>query len=196
MKVTNPITVLLIGLIFFILLSCDKRSSSEADLRGYPYDFVRRISDQVNYSLETNEVLNYEIRLWIKLEASTSSQLYILKEINSNTYLNKFHLELREDSFSYELDNCQAWFEKPNIQTSDIINKLYRLGFKELKSQPDSVKKRIGDGTSYILELRDSTYYGAINYNSPHLFMDYNSQAFLKILKDLESDLKFEYLEY
>ena len=67
------------------------------------------------------------------------------------------------------------------------------LGFDNVQSQPDSIKQMIGDGTTYIIEVKDDGYYKTIDCNMPHLFDDSNNKKLTEILNFLSKKVGFYY---
>lgn len=182
--------------IFLYSLSCTppkRREVATFDLCKYPCDYVQRISQQLDYSLRDTGVYQHEIRFWAIYEATNLTERYVLKDVDSLTFLNAYALWEYEGSKSYQIDSLQATVRQRTTSTENLTTQLYDLGFRNMVSQPDSIRQRIGDGVTYVVELRDSTYYKLVFYNSPHLFDDENHQSFMKVLRIFEKEIDWEY---
>lgn len=183
--------------VFTIALSCsttEKKGEPLPDKNvNYPFDYVEHVSAQFLYPLKTSSISNNEIRLWLNYEVFDVADLIILKDIGSLTYLTKYHYHKKDISRMYLIDSVSVTNEIVTTTAKELSTDLFSKKFKKLVNQPDSIRKSMGDGITYIIELRDSAYYKLLHYNSPYHFNDDNHQSFMKIIRALEPALKWKH---
>jgi hypothetical protein len=182
--------------IFFI--SCgqtsnDKSSLQETNETKDSFSYVEEVGQQLIYSLAANTVSQHEVRLCINFAGLSSAELFVMRDFDTRTFLNKYHFQQYGIINRDHIDSVALEIGLPSISTEQLIGKIYELNFRELVSQPDSIISMIGDGLTYTLEVRDSTYYKAICYNVPHEFQDPNHQTFMKIIGELEKAMNWKY---
>ena len=189
------VRLLVISATLALLVSCENRQPATADAEPIEQPLPTlpdRISEHLNYSLRTAALPNKEVRLWVNYENVNLCMLHSLKESTTSSMLTHHYVWSSIYNY-YEFDSAFLSFDKPQISTQQLIDNLYAVGFRELGDQPDSIAMRIADGTSYHLELRDSTYYKCIVYNNPHKFDEVNNRAFMRIIAELETGFNWKY---
>lgn len=189
-------------LFVFILIACESNRQNEAHTAAtcahdYACSFVQSMGHQIGYPLKDRAVYDHEIRLWMKYEVIDLTELHILKDVDSISYLSVYYLNDQiEDRNPFQIDSLKASSRLHDVSAKDLTRQLYALDFRDQVSQPDSIKMRIADGVSFVVEVRDSTYYKMVDYNSPHLFKNENHRNFLQLLDMLEKNLDWKYRRY
>jgi hypothetical protein len=188
--------ILLASVVLIFLFSCqpEQQAGSTEPAEEPTPTWPDLMSEQLNYSLRTAESKTRELRLWVNYEVLDLCELHSLKDITSSSVLTH-HYIWENLEVPYELDSAILSFDKPTVSAGQLINRLYELGFRELGNQPDSIATRIGDGITYYLEVRDTSYFKVIQYNSPHYFDDINDRTFMELIAELENGLNWNYIE-
>ncbi len=179
-----------------ILLGCSAKNTNNSSETGtveetYNDKYIKAISQQLQYSLNRNGIYRNEVRLWTIYEATNGGRLFSIRDTDSISYLTKHYYLTSYSDENYYADSVWTYNESSSITAIELTSRLYDLGFKELATQPDSIQQMIGDGTTIIVEVQDTSYYKQIYYNSPEYFDDQNHRTFSAILSELESAMKY-----
>jgi hypothetical protein len=187
--------------LIIILSGCAPNQSNEkiktdnsTELK-YPYTFIEQIGKQIDYSLSQQDNNVKEIRIWIKVELLQPNTLIELKERDNATYQKWIHYNYTRKNRIYKLDSLTLYNRISDNNIDSIIYNLNRLGFDKVQSQPDSIKDMIGDGITYVIEIKKDGYYKAIDCNMPQIFEDSNNKKLVEILNYLSKTIGFYYNE-
>lgn len=149
----------------------------------YPEDYIEVVSKQIDYVLESSDSTTREIRLWINNELFEPDWVKIIKFMNDTTY-NKSVTYYTTGRFWERLtvDSMSVVQRISPISIDSIFNALEALQFHTAESQPDSIRRRINDGTTYIIEVKNGNYNKLIHANSPEYFSDPVDVTFSNLL--------------
>jgi hypothetical protein len=172
---------------------------------------VYQISKQTSYSLYDCDTTVNEIRVWKSGSRYTSTNAMFLKGHTVSTpiyYLaNKNEPRLRKviaviNSQERILDQVAekehpVFFKRggPALTCRQgveaALDSLFKLGFADMQSQPQEETLRVGDGTSYIIEVRLGIFYKYVYYQSPEYFDNAPARKFIKVYQFLTQERQY-----
>lgn len=202
------ITILVLLSAFMACTPQEKTDAALSKSRVVPERLqeVYQISKQTSYSLFDCDTSVNEIRIWESVSRLTNTNALFLmhNSVSSNVFylLNKNSSQKKKvtavNSCQQRVVNAVAGEAKP---FSDVhsggpyltwqkgaevtIDSLFKLGFAEMQSQPEAETQRVGDGISYVIEVRRGSFYKYVYYASPELFQNEPAQKFVKICQFL-----------
>ncbi|MCI1189363.1 hypothetical protein MON38_18215 [Hymenobacter sp. DH14] len=162
---------------------------------------VYQISKQTSYSLFDCDTTISEIRIWespsrltntnalFLTNNSVSSTVFYLLNKNSSqtkkvTAVNSCQEQIVNAITGEEIPFSNATSGGPYLtwqkDAEATIDSLFKMGFAEMQSQPEVETQRVGDGISYVIEVRRGRFYKYVYYASPELFQNELARKFVK----------------
>jgi hypothetical protein len=167
---------------------------------------VYQISQHTSYPLFDCDTTINEIRIWESPSRNSNTSAFILKghEVVSATYylLNKIDpkkkviglVSTQTRVVDQTAEKATALFVPHGglgltyyAGVEAAIDSLFKLGFGGLQSQPEEEDLRVGDGTSYVIEVRRGSFYKYVYYHSPEYFKNEPARKFISVCRFLSS---------
>jgi hypothetical protein len=204
----SPAQQILTALLLMLTSACspDKRASKPLPVPDRLKE-IHQISQQTSYPLFDCDTTKTEIRLWESASRLSNIDAIFLQDhtVFRQTYYLKRKNSLSEQKVIATITSQEQIIDRAEEKEFTLfktygglgltlhkgaeaaIDSLFQLSFANMQSQSRDEELRVGDGISYIIEVRRGGYYKYVYYHSPEYFKSEPAQQFVRVWRFLTS---------
>jgi hypothetical protein len=203
-----PAQQILTGILLMVACACspDKKTSKPLPVPDRLKE-IYQISQQTSYPLFDCDTTKAEIRLWESVSRLSNTDAIFLQDrtVFTQTYYLKRKNGPRAQKVIATITSQEQIIDRAEEKEFTLfktygglgltlhkgaeatIDSLFQLGFANMQSQNRDEELRVGDGISYVIEVRRGGYYKYVYYHSPEYFKSEPAKQFVRVWRFLTS---------